>query len=361
MSLVNSSNNTNITVVEQINSMPMPASIPILTLIGNIYIGTIVSGLGFFFNLVCLVVFAYPEFKGDTYKYLIMKTITHLIILLLTSVNAIYNCSTCPISLLYEVNQFRIVANAFLISVTTTMAALWEIMLSYDRLLMFNKWTIKVSFNVSAPIVLITSFGLNTVFLFSFRVASRGPNAFFIMPSELAFNSIYRIYAVLMSILQSLISIIVLLFLNLLVSIEYRKYMTKRKSLLGAKTTNKSSIKEPTTGKETTSYWINNARKDQGETKESNNKEVRKSKEIKFTTMIVFCSSFFALTRFIILIGTVLLQVSPLVGLAQTHPIIGYTTMFGQVSAFIYFASNLLTYLAFNKIFRHRFSKIFHI
>jgi hypothetical protein len=302
----------------------------------------------------------------------VLKTLTHLISLSFLAANSIYNCTTCPISQTFMAGLFRIIFNTFLINAITTIAALSEIALSYDRLLMFrqnSKWLIKIPFNVCAFTILLAGIGLNIVYLMAFRLEQVGSNRFAYVRSYFGSTAFYRVYAMLLSVIQSLLSFIVLLTLNIIVAIDFKKYIKRKNNLTSVKLTNrKSSLLEKFTRssatlQDTFSHDNHNRKKKKSEIDIKAQTQIKhdhkKTAELNFTAMIIFSSLFFTFTRFILLIATLSLQLFPIFQLPLTNPFISYIVFSSQLATFVYFASNLFTYLTFNRVFRARFRRIF--
>jgi hypothetical protein len=122
----------------------------IFSLVTNVYLTSIVSSFGFALNIACLIVLFHRKLNGDTYKYLIFKTVSHLGFLFIVATWPVHQCTTCFISLTLwaKINQYYF--NLVALCVFSTNASLVEILIAYERLLMLkqqsNKYLIKLNF-----------------------------------------------------------------------------------------------------------------------------------------------------------------------------------------------------------------------
>jgi hypothetical protein len=210
---------------------------PILNLIILVYSMPIGSLIGLMLNILCLIVLCHRKLKGETYKYLIFKTVSHLGFLFVIVIWPIFVCSSCPISLTLLAKMLNYIFDIVALNCITTYAALVEIALSYDRLLMFkqqkSKYLIKLRFWPTTICFLVVGFVLNSPFIFAFQIEKVPGTADIWRLARTAFggSSFYRTYVIVLSLIQTLVALVVLVVLNILVKIEFSKYMKRKKSL----------------------------------------------------------------------------------------------------------------------------------
>jgi hypothetical protein len=240
------------------------------------------------------------------------------------------------------------------------MVAFSEIVLSYERLLMFKQQKFKISFTLFLIFSLFIELAVNSVFLFAFRVVPIALNRYSTLRTEFGNSTFYRVYVLLTGILQSLFSIVILVFLNILVNIKFKNYIRKGnlllKNNLALTATIENSKSKVSRFDLTSKRMLTNK-----ENAENKAEQAGQNKELNFTIMIVFSSLFFAFTRLVHLVGIVPVQLFPLVGLSINSDFPVYAFFVGQIFTIIYSASNLFVYLAFNAKFRNRFRKLFHL
>jgi hypothetical protein len=377
------------------------ASIPLFSLIAYIYLAPIVSLIGFIFNIGCIIVLAHPKLSGDSYKYLIFKTLVHLVVLATTTGLPISNCATCPVSQTLFGIIYRIYVLSFFSNAMNTCATLIEIVLSYDRLLLLKqrtKYLKKLSVKYSLGIVVLVGIGLNLPYLLLFRIEVR-ENGTRVVGIGIVSLEAVNFYFIFLNIFQSLVSFIILAILNTLVTIEFRKYMNKKNKLLSSK--NKSNQMEPRKtiaieeNKETSNfqYRLSLSTTKMHEMRRSsrinskyplehlvqnrkptvisqisktilkNEESKRNSADKKFTMMIIISSLFYSVTRFALFISIFYSQLLQLIRVnsSLTGTIGSMLSYLAYLLTIIYFGSNFFIYISFNKMFRMSLKKILHI
>jgi hypothetical protein len=362
----------------------------LLTLIFNIYTLSIIGACGAVLNLVCIFIFTFGEFKIDTYKYLILKSVSHMAILTCAGSSSVYICTSCPLSQTFGALMYRYVCITIVNTVSNTVASLIEILLSYDRLLMFGEnkrrqqnWFIKTVNRLpfaASMITIILAIGVfvNIPIYLSFRVELNKQNKFVNSRTQFGNTQFSRYYAIALSILLSLISFVLLIILNVMVIKKFNIYIERKSKLVGPATTRPHlavqaiNKNEKATGQNMRLKIEAKCREDNmGSTNSQYNKGTKVNKnaakntkidtELNFTKMIVVSSLCFTFTRFVSLLTVISMQLFPLFELSIYHPFITVITMATQLSNSSYFASNIFIYMAFNKLFRARFLKLFKI
>jgi hypothetical protein len=268
-------------------------------------------------------------------------------------------------------------------------AALVEILLSYDRLLMFgeNKKHQKNLFIktlnrlpfAASMITIILAIGVivNIPFYLAFRVELNAENRFIHSHTPFGYTHFYRFYAIVLNILQSMISFVVLIILNVMVIKKFNIYIERKSKLVGPATRKDLTDQVINKNEEATHQSIRlkieatqtadiislaNIQNNKREKERKNAaKNTKRDAELNFTKMIVVSSLCFTFTRFVFVVGSVSAQVFPLIQLSTNHPFITVITMASQLFTLSYFASNIFIYMAFNKLFRARFFKLFKI
>jgi hypothetical protein len=347
-----------------------------LNIIMNIYSIPIVSLIGFFLNIVCLIVLLSPKLKGDTYKYLIFKTISHLIFQFATALTPMYRCTQCAVVSSLIVNIFRFGLNFCVINVVSTYANLSEIALTYDRLYLLkqqhSKFLIKLPAFYTLIAFILIGIIANIPTFFAFGVGfNPNNNAYSFARTVFGLTSEFITYLFVFNLVQSLVVFIVLIFVNLLVTYEFKKYINRKKNLTNVNaqtiklTNKKSETKRSTIAEANTSFSLNLA-KDRNSTKhECNlnakmstvkiNQNQNESAELKFTLMIIISCALYSVTRLFQYLNT---SSTPL---GIPFPIGTYLNYLSFFSTTLYYTINIFIYLIFNKNFRARFREIFHI
>jgi hypothetical protein len=351
---------------ETSSSIPSPDTFLILfSLVGYTYLTTIISVIGFVLNIITLLVLASPSFKGDTYKYLIFKTTTHLSVMTFGAfVNPLVNCPTCMISLTYTAQVFRILCISFFPGIASTCAALVEIALSHDRLLMFDKKTNCVSFTFASSFISLFGIVISLPYLFSFKIVNAAPgfDVYLTTRNDFGNSAFYRIYIAALNFFQSFISFIIMIVLNITVTIKFKKYI-KRKANLTKSTvvTVKNATLETSNQAKIEMTEMSEIKTNQLREKEKATKNQKEAAELNFTLMIIVSSLIFIISRLIQFSFSLTIQILPLFGVFISSSLNIYIVFAGQIVTIVYYALNPLTYVLFNKVFNAHLKKLFHI
>jgi hypothetical protein len=375
--------NTSNSNVIIINSTPIST----FHLVGYIYLIPIMATCSFFINLVCLIVLLHPKLSGDTYKYLLFKTIIHVVALPITSLSPLANCTWCPISQSLFVIIYRYILLIFVANTGSTYASLIEIALSYDRLLII-KQNINKIFRISAKYILlsIVTFGLclNVPYLFAYNIQMTASSQIYTLRlSEFGNSSFFRVYLIFLSLFQSFFSFFLLAFVNTFVTIEFKKYIHRKFEMTGKNFILENSrrshldLKPILNGIEDSDKTTNTAsthlssigiKPKKSETKNetiltrssSKSKNQSDSAERNFTKMILISSISFTFIRLLHVINSSTSQIAQLNGI-RSNPFNQYLSFSVFILSIIYFSSNFFAYMAFNKSFRACFREIFHL
>jgi hypothetical protein len=375
-----SQSTTNSSAITALTAANFTLPITLTNLITNIYMMPIGSVIGFILNIPCLIVLFHRKLKGDTYKYLIFKTLSHLGLLFIVAMTPVFKCTTCPISLSLFANLVRYYLNLCVLNPLSTYAALVEIALSYDRLLMLkqqkSKCLIRLKFWPTCICFTVFGFIVNLPYMLSFQIESlEGTNIWLYLPTGFYNTTFYRMYVIVFNLIQALLALIVLVVLNILVKIEFSKYIERKKNLTNSKsTTNKavdSKANKLANNQETESLAVsaalqskqNNlvnlrAGKQRANANREKSKDQNESAELNFTLMILVSSVFFSATRLFQFINIGSFMIFQQLGIIS--PLSPYIAFSSYISVIFYYGSNLFTYLFFNKVFRGCFKEIFY-
>jgi hypothetical protein len=346
--------------------------IPIFNLITSIYSIPIGSLIGFMLNVVCLIVLCHRKLKGDTFKYLIFKTLIHLIFLFIMAISPIFRCASCPIILTLFANLVRYYFNLILGSMMSTVAFLIEIVLTYDRLHMLMqqkpKYLIKLSFWPTTISCVVIGVIANVPYILAFTYQQvPGTDIWQYVRTAVGSSIFYRISVIVLNLIQSLISLVVLIVLNILVKIKFSKYIKRKKSLTHQRTVvvQASRVKSIHNRMSTVADFsvANSASAATVATaaiaEQSNKNQQNESAELNFTWMIIVASLLFSVTRFIQFINVTVDMIYNQLGINSMLP--SYLAFVSFFTTIVYYGSNLFTYIFFNRIFRQCFREIFRI
>jgi hypothetical protein len=334
-------------------------SLSAFMLITYVYLIPIIACIGFILNLICFVVLFHPKLMANAYKYLIFKTIAHLTTLALTCLSPLIYCSSCQISTSFGAQIIRIYFLIFLNNSSYTLSGLIEIALAYNRIALFrksSKWSINISLNSLLAIFLVASFIINLPNLFANVIINRQPGVYLTIKNEFGISTWFKIYTISLNFIHTFLAFVILVVLNSLVVFEFKKYMYRRNNLIKLINVTKSKMKSQARNSEYSQSAL--AKIEKARKKEKNSHKRIKKAELNFTVMTCFCSMFFTISRFALMIFAITSQIFPFdlnnVGLFNT-----YFSVIVYSFQLIYFSSSFFIYLTFNKKFRHCFKTIF--
>jgi hypothetical protein len=352
------------------------AELPTFVSIAYLYIVPMLSSFGFFLNVMCLAVLVQPILNGDMYKLLIVKTIVQIVVLSISATSPIAHCQSCTKSRTLAIQIYRLyllkIANNIILSYST----LIEIAISYHTFFILRKDNlIRVSFRSFLTLILILGFFVNMPYFFVQRIDSKSstPNIYILTNTKFTESSLSKLYILSLNFVQSLLTLVIMIILNILIRSEFKIYL-RRKILLSSVKINWTDINNYIYSnnnniakyiKDTTSldeYNMNSINSQTDSTVEFMNTKARKitHAERRFTRMILTTSLIYTFTRLISFIEITIKQVFLLRG-TSIYSFNSYLTVISYISFSVYFGSNLFTYLMYNKMFRQCFRRLYHI
>jgi hypothetical protein len=213
-------------------------AVSLRNLITVVYTLPIASLISFILNIPCLIVLFHRKLKGDTFKYLVLKTLCHLGFLFIIALTPTFRCTSCAFSLTLFTKIVQYYLSICLLNPLSTGAALVEIALTYDRLLMLkqhkSKYLVKLRFWPTTICFIAISILVNLPIMFSVKIEQvPGTNIWLYLIMDFSNTAFYRFYSIFYSIMQALLALIVLVVLNILVKIEFSKYIKRKTNLTG--------------------------------------------------------------------------------------------------------------------------------
>jgi hypothetical protein len=333
---MNSTNSTNLT--------NPTASIDPFFLIANLLTLPSIAAFGFCTNVVCLAVLLHPSLKGDTYKLLVSKTVAHLLCEIALSMSPYVQCSICPASRSLGAQIYMVYILIFMANSASFYAALIEMILAYERLFLLKSaryWFARIFAEPTVAALSFISISLNVPYLFAYHVEWFGPPSsgrFRWWFTAFGVSSTFRIYVIFLNFLQSTLSLVVLIVLNSLVTIEFKKYINRKRQMTIKHSENRQANSTMAAVTESQSHQAN--------------------AEKSFTLMILISSIFYTISCIIWFAYTLMVQIFRLRGDIM-NPIFIYVSFSASSTTMTYFASNLFIYLTFNRNFRSCFKKMF--
>jgi hypothetical protein len=322
--------------------------------IGYQYVMTISCSIGFIVGFICLAVLVNPKLKGDMYKLLILKTLVEIILQLAGMTNIFVTCSICTFVQSYWARLVKIIFTHYLISTFYTCSSLIEIALSYDRLKIFkrnSKYLPNVNFYYLSICIILGSILLNIPVLFSLTIVSipGTQNQFTDVQSEFGRGAFFSVYLNIINALQVFIPLLILIVIDSLVAVEFKKYVNKKKRIA-------NQLNTPTIMNETKNSFEKQTSNPTIQQKKSTEVIIRKSQTQKesnkrFTLMVLISSSLFIFVRLFNAITIIWNQTNQANKVAFDARLLIIAYFSFQIT-FFYMISNIFTYFIFNKSFR---------
>jgi hypothetical protein len=206
--------------------------------VGFTYIIPITCFFGLIISMIVLVVLSHPKLKGDTYKYLIMKTILQLMIYSSHFFNLSNVCLYCPIFLTYSGHIVRAVFFNFMMPFASIAYTLVEVLLCVERLRIFrpkSKLLPPLNFSVVACLIITISAGMSIPPVIAFKLVPF-QGRYIMVANEIGTSQPYAIYTYAMTAITTYGFITILIVSNFFVIHDYKKYI-KKKNKMTNKTT----------------------------------------------------------------------------------------------------------------------------
>jgi hypothetical protein len=339
-------------------------NMPIFFTICYVYAMPAISLVGFLLNCLCVRVLLHPKLRSEANKYLLFKTVLHILLLILTSTSPVVTCAFCPISQTYQAQVYHLYVLVYVSNALFTCTSLVEIALSYETLLMFKQKMKNIPFIYFCSFAIAFSLLYNVPYTLTNTIERlTGTLNFIQMPTNFGKSTVYRIFNILGTFLQSFIALIILIILNTFIVIEFKRYMSKKAGLTSnASVMPKSRLVVPSRIHEndfsmSNSIVADTTQKNTGLSLNNQKNRTRPASR-KFTTMFLMASIFYSISRLLNLINISTNQIYQLNGITSNQFTFYFSPLTSLITLF-YFGTNLFTYLTFNKIFRECFRKIF--
>jgi hypothetical protein len=351
-----------------------------VNLIGYIYMVPMVCICGFVLNIICLAVLCQKELKGNIYKYFIVKTISELVLVVCGAILPMSFCINCATFQTLAPAIYRGYIFTFVVASCFSISNMCEIALTYDRLIIFKQkssWLPKVSFRNSAVLITTVSMILYAPYLFYLRIVElpNNPGKYTLTWSEFGYTWFYKFYGQFVA-LYSILLFLILLFLNVFVLIEYKKYTTNRMEILGSVSRRADSMRKKTSIILTVNLnedYLNEAQtsiakinqKHRATTisiskRKSQAIEKKEDTEKRLTYSILCCCVIYGFNRLTLALSSIIQEIELIdrnfVGFSSFSIIFAFLSRF---LAYVVFSVNLFILALFNKAFKDHLIKLF--
>lgn len=215
------------------------------------FICPIVGLCGFFLHTISFFIFSNSEFKELLYKYFKMESFNVLIGLLITSIEPIYYCRTCSISKTYFAQMYFIVFKVYAASIFELSAIINRIISTFCCFIILrNKINnIKIlyvlsyykvfNFFIFSISCLIFFYQLFIYKIFQEKYQNSMITIYIVDKSQFYYTKIRLVLELASFIFRDGINLAILILLNILILISFKKNLSKKKTFLMQTNSNK--------------------------------------------------------------------------------------------------------------------------
>jgi hypothetical protein len=328
--------------------------------IGYLYIIPAINVAGVFLNIVCIILLCSKSLKGDIYKYLLLKTVCELLIVILGAMLPYGNCVNCLSFQTLGAQIYRAYGVNILNSILFAVSMLTELGISYDRLVIFKKYASclpKIPVKYAFVGIFSISIGIFVPFIFSNSIVEieQQTNRWRVMMTAFGRSIVFNIYSIIISLFASILLMILFCFINLQLLIQYKRYQYKRLAMLGKssvnlRTTNNNSIYSIDRVKTFTNNSVFSMKE------ELNNKSGKSTEKegtnSKLTYSILLCCFVYSINKICIGLAALLILLDVLLR-TPSSPSTIIVAFFLRLISYMIFSANLFILILFNTRFRH--------
>ena len=199
--------------------------------IGYLKVLPVICVIGCILSLINLIVFLNPKLKEKIYFYLMIKSLIELVILvcgallpLLQNVTYITYFTT-----LFQIVLYKVLSNALFLFVS-----IMEISITFNRYFIIKstqKLLVKKKDKILVFIFGIVSFALFIPICFAYNIVEAN-GKFSFENSDFGNTKFFEIYLECINFSENLLTVFVLLPSNIIVLIQYRRFLSKKKTII---------------------------------------------------------------------------------------------------------------------------------
>ena len=318
--------------------------------IGNAYIIPSLCSIGFLLNILCIIIFIRLSKQANLFKYFLVKTIAENSILFIGALIPLGTCVNCAVyqSLTQVIHRYIFVG--YLIPVFYTYSGFCEIIITIDRILILkNKNKKSFSFKLVMVVILIFSICLFIPLLFSRRITALPENKFVLVRTSFGSSVEFPIFLTTTVLIRNTFFFVSLVLSNLLLLIQFRKYINKKYFLVSG-VVNQSKSKDATS-KNSSNCKISN------EIKESNKRKLDDT-EKRLTKMTLILSVIFILSRGLQSVGSISSSIDRANG-SRFNPFTTIYSFFSNVLNYLVYSLNFFFQYYFNSLFSNELKRFF--
>jgi hypothetical protein len=324
-----------------------------INLVGNLYLMPCINVLGIVFNIVCIVLLSSKRFKGNVYRYLVLKSACELIIVSIASLAPLVLCKTCSTYNCLFTQLLRLYGLVYINAAFANASVLSEIALAYDRLTIFKAKLPKAHFKRCTLLILLASALIFAPYLFSSRIVQINQTTFNVTSTRFGRSQFFIYYKILVNFVRPILCLTLLVTVNWHVLAEYKRYKLRRANLIRTRNASNSNNFSSTS---TSNYMIGNniiSKK-----KPFDSRSLRDDVEKKLAFAIFSCCIIYAFNRLLSSISSLYIQLSELNNFKW---LFGETIIMfsARMVNSIVFSFNLFILAIFDKSFRLHLKNFF--
>ncbi len=302
--------------------------------IGYLRILPVICVIGSILSIICFTVFLNSKLEDRSYFYLLIKSFTDILLMLIGAFSPFVACIDCTVYNTYIRWLFALVIYKFIKNGLYLFVTVLEIIITLDRYFKIKSKTTKEKATKQEKIFIILTISLCLLIfvpvLFAEIIILKEDNSYNFETTHFGMTKFYSIYIKIIGLFENILTVFVLIPINVIVLISYKKFIKNKKTI-------RNLILLPN-----------------GITSETTTSIVKKTN--RFTKMILISTFTFIISR-LSTGSVVLLQlINDFCLNIQFYSIYnGIAQILSELVTFIIFSLNLFIYYKFNKPFRDCF------
>ncbi|CAF0934175.1 unnamed protein product [Brachionus calyciflorus] len=350
----NQTQGTNITI-STVNAL-QTAIISFINNIGYFYITTPICVIGILLNIVSIIVFVRLGKNGNIYKYFMVKTIAESIILLIGSLIPFGTCVNCAVFQTLPQAIYRLLGTGSFNQIASTYSGFSEIAITIDRILILKNKELKVfNYKLVMPIMFILSFSMFIPMFFANYIRNVG-SRFIFTSTDFGSSPSYPLYLASVVLSRNLFFFVSLSTGNILLLIEFRKYLNKKYKLVNAFSKSNAPRIKTESSKDNNSNLSNN--KGSNETNGTGQRKTKDDPEKKLTKMALTLSLIFIVSRCLQSVGSISTSIDRSMNV-RFNPFTTIYTFFTNVLTYVIYSMSFLAHYYFNNSFAEELKNFF--
>ena len=315
------------------------------------YVFPFISTIGFFLNLLSLLVFLNKRRKSNMYIYLVFKTVIELISTIIGSITGFAFCTKSFKHSSYFEQVLIVILVKILPNILYVLFSFCLILIIIDRYLFLSKKHYCIALVPSkfyVGLCVVVTILMNFPLYFTFKISKENNEEYIVDITDFGSSKPIIAYYCVLIIVENVIPLAIMVFMSLMVIKELKKYLLEKNC------SSESCLNDITTSVNSNGLLLNSDKTKYGK----NDREHKLDVESQLTQMILACSAIFILSRFGETFSAIVIQIQGFYGIYQDRLQI-CITLFSHLVTILMSSTGFFLYCAYNKFFRKYLRKMF--